>query len=164
MFIYFIYVAGGGAFGASLRFFVQSISKLYFPNFPVGTLIVNIIGSFLIGLLANYLNSKEISELFYKYFIIIGLLGSFTTFSAFSIETIEHFDNMMINTKTYNIKLIDIDEISRDQFSSTKEEMEHFEDISGLFLEQMRVLKYGGIMLCYIVPKNPDNLVNLHHT
>ena len=48
---------------------------------------------------------------------------------GFSIETIEHFDNMMINTKTYNIKLIDIDEISRDQFSSTKEEMEHFEDI-----------------------------------
>ena len=91
MFIYFIYVAGGGALGASLRFFVQSISKLYFPNFPVGTLIVNIIGSFLIGLLANYFNSKEISELFYKYFIIIGLLGSFTTFSAFSIETIELF-------------------------------------------------------------------------
>ncbi len=91
MFIYFIYVAGGGALGASLRFFVQSSSKLYFPNFPVGTLIVNIIGSFLIGLLANYLNSKEISELFYKYFIIIGLLGSFTTFSAFSIETIELF-------------------------------------------------------------------------
>ena len=91
MFIYFIYVAGGEALGASLRFFVQSISKRYFPNFPVGTLIVNIIGSFLIGLLANYLNSKEISELFYKYFIIIGLLGSFTTFSAFSIETIELF-------------------------------------------------------------------------
>tara|TARA_B100000315_G_C14218114_1_gene425208 strand:+ start:91 stop:462 length:372 start_codon:yes stop_codon:yes gene_type:complete len=91
LFIYFIYVAGGGALGASLRFFVQSSSKLYFPNFPVGTLIVNIIGSFLIGLLANYLNSKEISELFYKYFIIIGLLGSFTTFSAFSIETIELF-------------------------------------------------------------------------
>ena len=101
MFIYFIYVAGGGALGASLRFFVQSISKLYFPNFPVGTLIVNIIGSFLIGLLANYLNSKEISELFYKYFIIIGLLGSFTTFSAFSIETIE-----LINEGRISLSLI----------------------------------------------------------
>ncbi len=101
MFIYFIYVAGGGALGASLRFFVQNISKLYFPNFPVGTLIVNIIGSFLIGLLANYLNSKEISELFYKYFIIIGLLGSFTTFSAFSIETIE-----LINEGRISLSLI----------------------------------------------------------
>tara|TARA_B100002003_G_C13870860_1_gene425814 strand:- start:301 stop:672 length:372 start_codon:yes stop_codon:yes gene_type:complete len=101
LFIYFIYVAGGGALGASLRFFVQNISKLYFPNFPVGTLIVNIIGSFLIGLLANYLNSKEISELFYKYFIIIGLLGSFTTFSAFSIETIE-----LINEGRISLSLI----------------------------------------------------------
>ena len=89
MFIYLIYVAGGGAIGASLRFFISSICKVYFPYFPVGTLIVNIIGSFFIGLLANYLNSKEVSELFFKYFVIIGLLGSFTTFSAFSIETIE---------------------------------------------------------------------------
>ena len=89
MFIYFIYVAGGGALGASLRFLISSICKVYFPYFPIGTLIVNIIGSFFIGLLANYLNSKEISELFLKYFIIIGLLGSFTTFSAFSIETVE---------------------------------------------------------------------------
>ena len=89
MFISLIYVAGGGAFGASLRFFVSSVFKVYFPYFPIGTLIVNIIGSFFIGLLANYLNSKEISELFIKYFVIIGLLGSFTTFSAFSIETID---------------------------------------------------------------------------
>ena len=82
-------MAGGGAIGASLRFFISSICKIYFPYFPVGTLIVNIIGSFFIGLLANYLNSKEVSELFFKYFVIIGLLGSFTTFSAFSIETID---------------------------------------------------------------------------
>ena len=89
MFIYLIYVAGGGALGASLRFFISSICKVYFPYFPIGTLIVNIIGSFFIGLLANFLNSREISELFIKYFVIIGFLGSFTTFSAFSIETIE---------------------------------------------------------------------------
>ena len=89
MFINLIYVAAGGALGASLRFLISSICKVYFPNFPIGTLIVNIFGSFFIGLLANYLNSREITELFYKYFLIIGLLGSFTTFSAFSIETIE---------------------------------------------------------------------------
>jgi len=89
LFIYLIYVAGGGALGASLRFIISSICKVYFPYFPIGTLIVNIIGCFFIGLLANYLNSKGVSELFFKYFVIIGLLGSFTTFSAFSIETIE---------------------------------------------------------------------------
>ena len=84
-----IYIAGGGALGAILRFFITNICKDYFPYFPIGTLIVNILGSFFIGVLANYLNSREISEIFFKYFLIIGLLGSFTTFSAFSIETIE---------------------------------------------------------------------------
>ena len=84
-----IYVASGGAIGALLRFFVSIICKEYISFFPIGTLIVNILGSFFIGVLANYLNSREISEIFFKYFLIIGLLGSFTTFSAFSIETIE---------------------------------------------------------------------------
>ena len=89
MFIYLIYVAGGGALGASLRFFVSSICKIYFPYFPIGTLLINIIGSFFIGVFVGYLNNKEILEFFIKYLLIIGLLGSFTTFSAFSIETLE---------------------------------------------------------------------------
>ena len=89
MIINFLYIASGGAIGASLRYIISYLCKLYFPYFPVGTLIVNIIGSFFIGLLANYLISKEMSEIFFRYFLIIGLLGSFTTFSAFSIETIE---------------------------------------------------------------------------
>ncbi len=84
-----IYIASGGALGATMRFVISSICKAYFPYFPVGTLIVNVFGSFFIGVLVNYLNSREISEIFFKYFLIIGLLGSFTTFSAFSIETIE---------------------------------------------------------------------------
>ena len=89
MIINFLYIASGGAIGASLRYLVSHFFKIYFPYFPVGTLIVNIIGSFFIGLIANYLNSKDISEIFFKYFLIIGFLGSFTTFSAFSIETVE---------------------------------------------------------------------------
>ena len=89
MIINFLFIASGGALGASLRYLVSSFCKLYFPHFPLGTLCVNIIGSFMIGLLANYIYSKEVSDIFFKYFIIIGLLGSFTTFSSFSIETIE---------------------------------------------------------------------------
>ena len=89
MIINFLFIASGGALGASLRYLVSSICKLYFTYFPLGTLCVNIIGSFIIGLLANYIYSKEVSDIFFKYFIIIGLLGSFTTFSSFSIETIE---------------------------------------------------------------------------
>ena len=91
MIIKIIYIATGGALGSIMRYFVSNFSKIYFPYFPIGTLLVNIIGSFFIGLFVSYLNNKEISEIIIKYFLIIGLLGSFTTFSAFSIETLELF-------------------------------------------------------------------------
>jgi len=86
-----LYIATGGAFGSILRFFVSYFCKIYFPNFPIGTLLVNILGSFCIGLLVSYLNNKEISEIIIRYFLIIGLLGSFTTFSTFSMDSLELF-------------------------------------------------------------------------
>ena len=89
MIIKILYIATGGALGSVLRFFISYIFKIYFVYFPVGTLFVNITGSFLAGLFISYLNNKEISEIIIKYFFIIGFLGSFTTFSAFSIENIE---------------------------------------------------------------------------
>ena len=91
MIIKILYIATGGALGSILRFFISYIFKIYFIYFPVGTLFVNIVGSFLAGLFISYLNNKEISEIIIRYFVIIGLLGSFTTFSAFSIETLELF-------------------------------------------------------------------------
>ena len=88
-----LWVAAGGAVGATLRFISTSSLKYTFPNFPAGTLTVNIIGSFFIGFLISYMESKNISSNFIKYFIIIGILGSFTTFSSFSLEIIEMFNN-----------------------------------------------------------------------
>ena len=84
-----IYVASGGAVGAVLRYLTSNFYKFYFPNFPIGTLFINFIGSFLIGILASNLESRGTSYIFIKYFLIIGILGSFTTFSTFSLETIQ---------------------------------------------------------------------------
>ena len=84
MLIKIIYIAAGGAIGSSLRFLFQNLFKIFFHNLPVGTF-------FFIGLLSNYLISKDFSQIFIRYFFIIGILGSFTTFSAFSFETIELF-------------------------------------------------------------------------
>ena len=91
----FLLVALGGSIGASTRYVFYLISKnLLSPsNLFINTLIINIIGSFLIGYLIVVLENKSVSQDFIKYFFIIGVLGSFTTFSAFSLETIDLIAN-----------------------------------------------------------------------
>ena len=88
-------VAIGGSLGACLRhFFYLFFKNYFFQNYLfINTLIVNIIGSFFIGYIIMLMGTKNISQEFIKYFFIIGFLGSFTTFSAFSIETIDMFKN-----------------------------------------------------------------------
>ena len=91
------FVAIGGSIGASLRFiFYLGAKNFLFPNYVfINTFIVNIVGSFCIGYIVMLLGNKNFSQDFIKYFIIIGLLGSFTTFSTFSLESIE----LIINKK-----------------------------------------------------------------
>ena len=94
----FFLVALGGSVGASTRYAFYLISKnlLSTSNLFISTLVVNIIGSFLIGYLIVLLENKSLSQDFIKYFFIIGVLGSFTTFSAFSLETIDLIVNKKI--------------------------------------------------------------------
>ena len=84
-------VSSGGALGALLRFSLGNLLKIYFLNNFYATLSINIIGSFLIGYLVSLGYIKNFSESFIKYFLVIGLLGSFTTFSAFSYEVVDLF-------------------------------------------------------------------------
>ena len=86
-------VAAGGAFGASLRHLTSIFFKYFFYYSFVGTLVVNILGSFFIGLLIYLLQNKSLSQDLIRYFFIVGLLGSYTTFSAFSFEAIDLLTN-----------------------------------------------------------------------
>ena len=96
----FLFVAIGGSIGASLRYFAY----LFFKNYLLSnylffsTLIVNIIGSFLIGYVIMLMETKNLSEDFIRYFLIIGVLGSFTTFSTFSIESVD----LLLSKKFFN--------------------------------------------------------------
>ena len=89
-------VASGGALGAVLRYLLTNFSKLLFASSIYGTISVNILGSFLIGYFITSNLGNNLSENFIKFFLIIGLLGSFTTFSAFSYEVLD-----LINSKKY---------------------------------------------------------------
>ncbi len=85
-----IAVAIGGAFGAVLRFLVSNgVYQWLGRGFPYGTLSVNVIGSFLIGLMTEALILQRIAiSMEYRAAILVGVFGSFTTFSTFSLETL----------------------------------------------------------------------------
>ncbi len=83
-----LYIAIGGAIGALLRYFISGIAyRLMGATFPYGTLSVNLIGSFFIGFLFEALGESLISP-DVRMMIFIGILGAFTTFSSFSLETV----------------------------------------------------------------------------
>ena len=82
-------IASGGAIGALLRYLTsQFIYKQYGTEFPYGTLGVNIIGSLLMGFLYILFIERLSLSPEWRNFLLIGLLGAFTTFSTFSIETL----------------------------------------------------------------------------
>ena len=93
-------VATGGALGAVLRYFLTNISKSIFASSIYGTISVNILGCFVVGCVAGFFASKS-SPMFL--FFVIGFLGSFTTMSAFSIQTIELFNSNTLSGILYVI-------------------------------------------------------------
>lgn len=83
----FLLIALGGGLGSAARHGVNQIClRLFGPDFPWGTLSVNLIGSLLIGLLAGYFTYLSDWPQSVRTFSIVGFLGGFTTFSAFSLD------------------------------------------------------------------------------
>ena len=84
-------VALGGALGAALRFLAGlGVLRLTGPGFPYAILSVNILGSFLMGLFVVYAAQRGMTHL--SPFVMTGILGGFTTFSAFSLEAYTLFE------------------------------------------------------------------------
>jgi len=104
--VHFLLVFLGGGIGAAARHFVGVYSLRHFgPNFPYGTMIVNVTGSLIMGLFIGWLVRRGVSssnEL--RLFVATGVLGGFTTFSAFSLDIANLWERgALMSTATYAI-------------------------------------------------------------
>lgn len=91
----FLLIGMGGFLGAIMRYalsdFIQSWSK--FSQFPLGTLVVNLVGCLLIGALAQLAEARDIFTPETSSLVFLGFLGAFTTFSTFSSDSINLIRN-----------------------------------------------------------------------
>ena len=99
-----LFIGIGGSLGAVSRYLLNEFIIKFIPtSYPIGILCVNIVGCFFIGFfVGGFLTSKD--NLYY--FLIIGFLGSFTTMSAFSYQSIELFNTNILLACSYIILTI----------------------------------------------------------
>jgi len=103
-----LFIAIGGAMGAILRHAISGMTYKYLDGvFPWGTLSVNLIGAFAIGFLWG-LSEKIIISPDFRSFVFIGIIGSFTTFSTYSLETFNLFRDSEIKLALSNILISNI--------------------------------------------------------
>ncbi|WP_456416589.1 fluoride efflux transporter CrcB [Thiolapillus sp.] len=96
-------IAAGGALGALMRYWVSTATYAWLGRgFPWGTLAVNVLGSFLMGVLYILLLERLSSGPEMRAFLLIGFLGAFTTFSAFSMETLNLLEDAQFGKALLN--------------------------------------------------------------
>ncbi|AEH44448.1 CrcB protein [Thermodesulfatator indicus DSM 15286] len=83
----YLLVGAGGFFGAIARYWVSGLALHFSTRFPLGTLVVNALGSFLLGFLMTLASEALLVSPEMRMFLAIGFLGAFTTFSTFAYET-----------------------------------------------------------------------------
>jgi fluoride exporter len=88
----YFWIAVGGALGSMARFWLAAfVATILGPQFPWGTILINIVGSFVIGFFATFTGpgGRFIASFDMRAFVMVGICGGFTTFSAFSLQTLD---------------------------------------------------------------------------
>lgn len=89
----YLWISLGAVSGASARYCVSRwAAKLIDADFPYGTLLINITGSFLLGLFLIWTTERVLADPRWRLIIAIGFCGSYTTFSSYAFETIAYFE------------------------------------------------------------------------
>ena len=100
-----VLVLAGGAAGTGFRYFLSSLiySKVRQPTFPYANLIINVSGSFLIGLLAELFEARLLVSPTTRIALLTGVLGGYTTFSSFAFETFSLVRDGQIGLAALNV-------------------------------------------------------------
>ena len=88
----YLWIALGGALGSMARFWLAAfVAAIMGPQFPWGTILINILGSFVIGFFATFTGPEGqiVASFNARAFVMVGICGGFTTFSAFSLQTLD---------------------------------------------------------------------------
>lgn len=101
-----ILVAVGGGVGATTRYLVSNWAAARIgAEFPYGTLIVNVVGCFIIGAFMTVATERFIVSPYWRLFVTVGFVGGMTTFSSFSYETLHLLQEADIMRAFYNVGL-----------------------------------------------------------
>jgi fluoride exporter len=97
----------GGAFGTGLRYFLSIFiySSVKEPTFPYANLVINVSGSFLIGVLAELFEARVLVAPVTRVALLTGVLGGYTTFSSFAFETVSLLRDGELWLATLNVSL-----------------------------------------------------------
>lgn len=97
-------IALGGGIGATTRYLVSDWAAMRWgASFPYGTLIVNIIGCFIIGMFMQLVTERVIVSPYWRLLVTVGFVGGLTTFSSFSYETLNLLRDTSITIAMYNV-------------------------------------------------------------
>jgi len=104
-----IFIALAGLAGTLIRYWLAGfVTRQYGENFPWGTLIVNLIGSFLAGALYHLAEERLLISPALRTVILIGLLGGFTTFSSYGLQTFTLLRDGQLGLATLNVALSNV--------------------------------------------------------
>jgi fluoride exporter len=88
----FLWISLGAIAGANLRYFLSGLFARVTAEFPLGTLVINVSGSFLLGFFMAWTTERVLADPRWRLLIAVGFCGGYTTFSSYAFETMAYFE------------------------------------------------------------------------